>query len=222
MTELAEYFHTCEAFRALFPSQVKQLAEQASVSFVSKNSDVFVLGDAADFIYLLVSGGGQISHTEPSGKRAILQVIWPGKLFGQCALIDVRCREAQCRMTLDSEVISIPVSAVKKLMADNPRLASDLMMDVGNIMRSLAHRLASVLLRPKRQRLLDVLQEMAIDCDENVRVIPEVFSHQELSEMIGASRETVTVILGQLKESGIVEYDGRRLVIRSDSAKTGE
>ena len=215
MTELTEYLHSCEAFRALFPSQAKELAEHAKVTLMSKGEDVFVPGDLSEHVFLLVSGAAQISHTDPNGKRAILQVVWAGNLFGQCALIDVALREARCRTTLDSKIVTIPVSSIKKLMIENPRLASDLMLDIGNIMRSLAHRLASVLLRPKRQRLLDLLRTLAVKDENGNALIPEVFSHQELSEMIGASRETVTVILGQLKDDGIVQYDGRRLLISS-------
>ncbi|MEP3477770.1 MAG: Crp/Fnr family transcriptional regulator [Fuerstiella sp.] len=219
MTELTEYLHSCEAFRALFPSQAKELAEQASINLFAKGEDVFAPGDDSLNVYLLISGSAQISHTDPNGKRAILQVVGAGKLFGQCALIDICTREARCTTTLDSKIVSIPVHAIKKLMIENPRLASDLMMDIGNIMRALAHRLASVLLRPKRQRLLDLLENLAIKDDEGNVSIPEVFSHQELSEMIGASRETVTVILGQLKDDGLVALDGRRLVITSEADK---
>jgi len=216
MLEILEHLHACEAFRSLSPWQVRELATDAVVNCIPKDKDVFTPGDKTDSVYVLASGTAQITHTDPSGKRAILQVVGPGKLFGQCALIDVHQREARCSATVNSTLITLPVKSLKKLMMENPQLASDLMMNVGDIMRSLAHRLASVLLRPKRQRLLDVLWNLAasdgIKSDRAI-LIPQVFSHQELGEMIGSSRETVTITLGQLKSEGIVAFKGRQIIL---------
>lgn len=220
MAELKEYLLVCEALRSLFPSQLEELAGAAVIDFVSKGNDVFCRGDAADTVFLLASGAAQITHADENGKRAILQVVGPGKLFGQCALIDAGQREARCSTTADSMIVTLPVGSLKKLMVENSRLASDLMLDIGNIMRALAHRLASVLLRPKRQRLLDVLQYFAVSDGiqvKNAIQIPHVFSHQQLSDMIGASRETVTITLGQLKQEGIIAFDGRRIMMLPES-----
>ena len=225
MAEIIEHLHACETLSALLPSQVKELAVHATMRSVPKNTDVFIPGDAADSVYLQVFGSGQITHADKSGKRAILQVIWPGKLIGHCALIDVRVRESRCTMTSDSLIIVIPVSSLKKAMSENPGLTSDLLQDIGNTMRSLAHRLASVLLRPKRQRLLDVLSDLANSNGvehENALLIPQVFSHQQLSEMIGASRETVSIILGQLKAEGIVAYNGRRIMMMAQPESSSD
>ena len=216
MLEISEHIHVCEALRSLSPSQVTELSSHSELNSIPKDGTIFVPGDAMDSVYLLASGAARITHTEANGKRAILQVIGPAELFGQCALIDTRRREAQCSASLDSTVITLPVHSLKRLMGENPRLTSDLMLNIGNIMHGLAHRLASVLLRPKRQRLLDVLWNLAVTSgveSENAILIPQVFSHQEFGEMIGASRETVTITLGQLKSEGIIALDGRQIIL---------
>lgn len=220
MNEIQEQIQRCEAFWSLIPSQLEQLAEQSELSTVTEENLIFRPGDEADSVYVLASGSVQISHYEKNGRKAILQTVWPGELFGQCALVAPVAREASCEVTSNASVVIIPTGPLRELMLVNPRLTHDLMLNVGGIMRSLAFRMSSILLRPKRQRLLDLLRSMArchgVPVKDGV-MIPIPFSHQQLSEMIGASRETVTVVLGRLKNEGVLTSISRQIVLKDQN-----
>jgi CRP-like cAMP-binding protein len=205
----------CQPFVSLRPSEVQSLAAASKRLCFERGEVVFLPGDESDCLFILAEGRVVLSHRE-NGKRAIIEAIWPDELFGQCALVHGGLREATCEVPKSATVIQVPLKVVSDFMDANPRFARDLMADVGGAMRRLAHRLVSVLIRPKRQRLVDLLLQLArsrgVARDSGV-LIPALVTHQELGEMIGATRETVTVVLGQLRRENVIDFDGRRIVV---------
>ncbi len=207
----------CKPFVSLRPSEVQTVAAHAKHLSFERGDTVFQSGDDSDCVFILTEGWAVLSHRE-NNKRAIIEMIWPDEVFGQCSLIHADRREATCEVPKSASVIRIPLGVLSDVMNNNPRFARDLMEDVGRSMRRLAYRLVSVLIRPKRQRLVDVLRHLAqskgVTCDSGGVLIPAQVTHQALGEMIGASRETVTVILGELRREKSIDFEGRRIIVR--------
>lgn len=206
----------CKPFVSLRPSEARTLASHAQQLIFERGDAVFRPGDESDCLFILTGGWVVLSHRE-NKRRAIIEMIWPDELFGQCALVHTGRREATCEVPKSASVIRIPLEILSEFMNQNPRFARDLMEDVGGAMRRLAYRLVSVLIRPKRQRLIDVLchlaQSKGVASGPGI-LIPAPVTHQELGEMIGASRETVTVILGELRKENAIDFDGRQIIVR--------
>jgi CRP-like cAMP-binding protein len=205
----------CKPFVSLRPSEARILASHAQPLSFGRGGTVFQAGDESDCLFILTEGCVVLSHREKK-RRAIIEMIWPGELFGQCALVHSGRREATCEVPKTASVVKIPLGILSEFMDQNPRFGRDLMKDVGTAMRRLAYRLVSVLIRPKRERLVDILRYLAesrgVPCESGV-LIPAPVTHQELGEMIGASRETVTVILGELRRENAIDFDGRRIIV---------
>ncbi len=206
----------CKPFVSLRPSEIESVASDSQGLRFERGDAVFHPGDESDCLFILAEGRVVLSHRE-NGKRAIIESVWPNELFGQCALVHSGPREVTCEVPKSATVIKVPLKMLCKFMETNPRLARDLMEDVGGAMRRLAYRLVSVLIRPKRKRLVDVLSHLAQSsgvASGSGILIPAQVTHQELGEMIGASRETVTVILGELRRENAIDFDGRRIIVR--------
>jgi CRP-like cAMP-binding protein len=108
-------------------------------------------------------------------------------------------------------------AAVEELMADSPPLALGITKLIGLRRRRIERRLKSLLYRSNRDRLADLLVELA---EQYGRRTPEgilielKLSHQELASVIGSTRETVTLLLGQLQLEGLILVGRRRIVVR--------
>ncbi len=206
----------CPPFVSLLPSQMKELADSSTFLRFRRGDQIFRPGDSADELFILVSGRAAISHAE-NDRRAVISTIWPFEVFGQCALGHSKCREATCHVPRNASAVAVPLTGVRSLMELNPRFARDMTEEISRNVRLLASRLISVLIRPKRQRLLDLLRQIASSqgvVHKSGTLIPERLTHQEIGEMIGATRETVTAILGDLRKNGVLELVDRQILLR--------
>lgn len=84
--------------------------------------------------------------------------------------------------------------------------------------RRIERRLKGLLFRSNRKRLIHLLLELAEDYGRGVPegvLITLGLSHQELAAVIGATRETVTVLLGELQLEGFLSVKRRKLVVKA-------
>ena len=205
----------CKTLLSLLPSEQRSLAAHCTSRLLERGEFVFQPGDESDCLFLLVNGRAVLSHRE-NGKRAVIESIWPYELTGQCALVHHGPRAASCEIVNRATVIRLPLQPIKEAMQTNLQFTNDVLENVGTAMRQLTYRLVSVLTRPKRLRLLDVLQNLAqshgVETDSGV-LLPSGYTHQELGEMIGATRETVTVSLAELKRDKVIDFHGRQVIV---------
>ncbi|MCR9197798.1 MAG: Crp/Fnr family transcriptional regulator [Planctomycetaceae bacterium] len=217
MNSLEVTLQSCPVFCSLIPSQVSDLAETCREHLVKAGRRLFECGHPASHVYLLRDGQLQLSHQDSRQRRAIVRSIWPGDLFGESALTPAAERRLSCDIARDSRVIQIPAIGLRKLMTVNTHFAMDLVSLLATETVGLRCELVSAMLHSKRQRLITLLQTLAETqgVTHKEETTMPLISHQELSEMIGASRETVTTVLGQLKQQQVLHFEGRRIVLAS-------
>lgn len=206
---------TCAAFCSLIPSQLSELARGSRKHHLQSGTRLFESGDPASHVYLLSQGHLQLCHRDERGRRAIVRSVWPRDLFGESALTPSGVRYLSCDVARDSCVLSIAVAPLKTLMMANPQLAMDVVGAVTEESLRISQALVATMLHSKRRRLIGQLETLARTQGALVanEIILPLISHQELSEMIGASRETVTTVLGQLRSQRVLRFDGRKIVI---------
>jgi len=139
------------------------------------------------------------------------------ELFGETAIFDSDARDGHVEAVAPSTVVMIPAEEMRHLMAEGADVALSITKMVGLYRHRIERRLGSLLFLSYRERLVQLLLDLADqfgcrrDEDDGIRLRIKL-SHQELARLIGSRRETVTVILGQLKAEGSV-YGGRRRVV---------
>lgn len=206
---------SCPALCGLIPSQLSGLAKVCQECRLEPGRQLFAPGEKAEHLFLMVNGHAQMCDYDERGRRAIVRSVWPRDLFGECALAPASERKLACQIARPSHLLAIPVAPLWQLMGINPQLAVDILSLVSNECVRLSQTLVSTMLHSKRRRLIELLNNLSRN--QGVRfgrdVTIPIISHQELSEMIGASRETVTTVLGQLRLEGILRYDGRRIIV---------
>lgn len=167
---------------------------------------------------MLAEGRVNICSFTPDGKQAILAFIEPGELFGEMALFDPAQRDEHAEAAMPTTVVLLPREELLRLMDESADLALGLTKLMGFRRRRIERRLKSLLFRSNRDRLIHLLLDLA---EQYGQVLPEgvlltiKLSHQDLAAVIGATRETVTVLLGELQLEGFLKVGRRRIVIRA-------
>lgn len=211
------YIKNCRLFEMLAPDQLARLERRARLRRFPKKSVVYLPADASDGVLLLAEGRVKLCSLTGDGKEAILAFIEAGEIFGELSLVGESVRDEYAETVAASTVILIPRAEVEGLMAEAPQLALGVTKLIGWRRRRIERRLKTLLFRSNRDRVTHLLLDLA---EQYGQAIPEgvllavKLSHQDLASIIGATRETVTVLLGELQLDGLVKVSRQRLVIR--------
>jgi len=217
MADRIWYIKHCGLFEQLSSDQLARLERSARVRQFPKNTPIYLPSDAGDGVLLLAEGRVKLCSFTPDGKQAILAFIEPGELFGELALVEDSDRDEHAETMAESTVVLLPRDVISELMAQSPELALGITKLIGLRRRRIERRLKTLLFRSNRERLIHLLLDLA---GQYGRATPEGvllairLSHQDLAAIIGATRETVTTLLGELQLERLLKVARQRLVIR--------
>ncbi len=217
MAEQIWYIKNCQLFERLAAEQLARLEKRARVRRFARGGTVYLPSDCGDAVFLLAEGRVKLSSLTPDGKQAILAFIEPGEIFGELSLLAQAEREEHAEAMVASTVVLLPVDAFTELMNESPQLALGITKLVGLRRQRIERRLKSLLFRSNRDRLVQLLLDLAgqygKSTDDGIHLgIP--LSHQDLASVIGATRETVTNLLGELQLERLIKIARQRILVR--------
>lgn len=218
MSERLWYLKQCDLFQQLPPEQIAALEGQCRVKAFPRATPVYLPSDQADGVMLLAQGRVKIGSLTEDGKQSILAFVEPGELFGELALMGGQEREEFAETVEKSMIVLIPNDAMQQLLLRNPRLSLGVTRLIGLRRRRIERRLKNLLFRSNRERLVHLLLELAEQYGRPAADGLELkikLSHQDLASVIGSTRETVTVLLGEMQAEGLLKL-GRRKIILTD------
>jgi len=178
-------------FADLEPEAFEQLCRYAKHSTLKRGTTLFSKGDPGNSLYAVISGTVKMSISSPDGRNAILNIVGPGEIFGEIALLDGQPRSTDAIANSTCELFVIdrrefipfvkaqPALAMKfiELLCERLRSTSDQVEQI--ILQNLPGRLASALLRLSEKH----------SSDPQGRTI--AITQQEISEMVGMTRESI-------------------------------
>jgi CRP/FNR family transcriptional regulator, cyclic AMP receptor protein len=211
------HIQNCSLFNQLDKLQLSRLEATARVRSYPRSSVVYLPTDEAEGAFLLAEGRIRLSSTTPDGKLAILGFIEPGDLFGELGLLHAGCREERAEAMLPSTVIAFSGHSLQLLMEQSGHLTLQVTKLIGLRLRRIERRLKGLLFRSNRERLcmllLDLLEQYGKRSGDGMHIDIKL-SHQDLASLIGATRESVTHIMGAMQLEGILKFGRQRIVIR--------
>jgi len=123
-----------------------------------------------------------------------------------------------------SVLIRIPKQSIQELMNRELDMALAVMKLVGLRRQRIEHRLRTLLFTSNQHRLnhlpLDLAEQFDVAIDGGMRLSIKL-SHQEIANLIGTTRETVTILMGKLKNDGLISGQ-RQTVILNDMSRLAE
>jgi len=206
----------CSLFERLDDQQLRRLESHSRSKTFPANGPIYLPAECAEHVFLVAKGLVKVSYLTAEGKESILTFIEPGELFGELAIFDDQPRDEMVRAMQVSTVLMIPTEEFRHLMRERSDVALGITKLVGLRRQRIERRLKHLLFLSNRDRLVHLLLELAtqfgVITDEGIRLRIRL-SHQDLANLIGSTRETVTVLLGKLKAEGSVGGGRRRIVL---------
>ncbi len=216
MTQMFWHVRNCSLFQRLTEPQWVRLERCARIRKFPRGASVYLPNDTADAAYLLAEGRVRICSTTNEGKQCILALIEQGELFGELAIVDSTAREERAETVQNSTVVLLPGDHLRQLMEESPGMALGVTKLIGLRRKRVERRLRSLLFRSNRERLtqllIDLTDQYGNATTEGVEMGIKL-SHQDLASIIGATRETVTTVLGEMQNEGLLRIERQKLTV---------
>ncbi len=193
--------------------QPEELDELLTVAFVRRAASgemLFQKGDPGDSLMAIISGRIKISALSESGKEVVLNILGPGEMFGEIALIDGRERTADASAMAPSELLVIQRRDFMPFLERRPDVSARLLVVLCERIRWVSDLYEDAVFLDLPARLSKQLLRLAKTYGEpvaNGTMISLKLSQQELGNLMGTTRESVNKQIGAWREEGLISVD---------------
>lgn len=196
-----------ELFADLAPEDSEVLIHHSVTRSYPKNAILINEGDDTDSLYIIQEGKAKVFASDESGKEVILRILGPGEYFGELALVDHAPRSASVMALTPCKLIMISRSAFQECLQNHPTVAYNLIQALAQRVRHLNENVKSLALMDVYGRVARTLLDMAEEQPDGRLVIEQKLTHQDIANMVGASREMVSRIFKDLTFGNYISVD---------------
>ncbi len=181
----------------------------------TRGTTVFHQHDSGGGLYLLLAGSVKISRTGRDGRDVTVAVLSEGNFFGEMSLIDGQPRSASATTLQAARVLVLDREHFQRYVLAQPRIVAKLLRELSKRLRAADQAIENLALGSVHDRLCHLLGHLGrrASTKEAGGVVERSPTHQELAEMVGSSRETVTRALATMEKAGMIDVDRRRIVL---------
>ncbi len=201
-----------DIFRELQPEQRAEVDQSISYSPYPAGKVFHSPNEYGEQLFLLQSGRVRIYKLSPEGRALTLAVLEPVTIFGEMTLVGQWMHDSFAEAMSECVIGTINHDALYKIFAAYPQVAICFMELMGQRLRDMENKLADIAFKSVPQRLATVFLNLAgvPNGQTNAAEPPSVmrYTHQQLAEMIGSYRETVTKTIGEYREAGLIRVEG--------------
>ncbi|WP_019902927.1 Crp/Fnr family transcriptional regulator [Methylobacterium sp. 77] len=193
-------------FAGLGDETLRDIALLCVTRSLSAGQTLFFKGDAGDALYAVRRGQVRISNETEDGRRTTLNMLGPGDVFGEVALLDGRPRTASAIAIEPTTLFVILRRDLLALIERRPSVAVQFIELLCDRIRWMSQRTEEAAFLPLEQRLLRRLIALGQDFGDEI-----VVSQEELALFVGATRESVNRQLQTWKRSGLLRLGRGRI-----------
>ena len=220
----ATFLRQVALFDCLGDPEIEALAALTFSRTFDKGQLIILAEETGDTLFIIRGGQVKVSLIHEDGKEFILSLLGQGEVFGELSLLDDRPRSANVTAMVETELLMLRRSDFLDLVGRVPQIAVSLLEELASRLRRTDDQVEGLALLDVHHRVAKTLLRMAEDGGHTspegilVRRRP---THQQLANMSGTTRETVTRALKQLQDEGYIRISGRQILILADATPAG-
>ena len=208
-------------FGELNEPELNALAERALERRLKRDEILFVAGDEAAGLFVIVSGALRAFREGVDGREQIIHVERAGTTIAEVPVFDDKPYPSTVAAEEDSSVLFLAKRDVKSLCLAHPEIALAALKLMAGRLRKCAELVEALSLREVDQRLARwLLAEARVRGNRTADglELTLVLTNQQIAARIGSVREVVSRALSRLQNNGLIVVDGRRVMIRDEQA----
>jgi len=220
--EIIENCLTCphredRLFCHLSEPAVQRLAEITSASSYPKGATLFVEEQAARGVFILCNGRVKLSTSSVDGRTLIVRIAEPGEVLGLPATVTGKPYELTAEVIEPAQANFIPRADFLEFLREHGEVSLRVAQQLGETYHAAVAEMRSIgLSHSAAEKLARFLLDW---CGSHGSQTPEIhatltLTHEEIGQMIGASRETVTRLFANFKKKQLLQINGSTLIVR--------
>ncbi len=210
-TEKLTLLSTVQLFRDLSPNELEKMDSQLTMSTCQTGKIFYMPEDSGEVLFLLKKGRVQLYRIAPNGKKIIVSMLGPGAIFGEMSLVGQGMHNTFAEAAEPCVLCVMGRSDVERLIREKPNVAFRFVEAMGSRLSELEEHLESIAFKSIPVRLAVLLLQLEKEQGSNALV--KGYTHQDLSEMLGTYRETITQTLNEFKTDDWIEIGRKKLFL---------
>lgn len=212
----AQFLRRVPIFGGLNQESLERVAAIMSEKIYARKSIVFHEGDQGNTLYIIKNGRIKIAKVAMDGREKTLTILLGGDFFGEMAIFDNLPRSATAEaLENDVHLFAINKSDFERLINENPSIALRIMKDLTRRIRQINQQVEDLAFKDVHGRVASTLFQLLETEEQTVgRTLTSLrMTHQDLANMVGSSRETVTRALNRLQSEGAISISHQRIEV---------
>ncbi|KAF0152815.1 MAG: Crp/Fnr family transcriptional regulator [Ignavibacteria bacterium] len=212
----SEFLNYVPIFSELDKDSIEKIERIGSRKTYTKNEVILLEEEAGTALFVIVSGKVKVSRTSNDGKEVILTILGESDFFGEMAILDGLTRSATVTTIEKSELFIIQRNDFLTLLYEHPEVSIALLQELTRRLRNADMKIKALSLKDAEGKVATVILQLADDVGKIKHGKVEIDKlplQQDLANMAGTSRETISRTLHSFAKKGLVEMEGSKLRI---------
>ncbi len=211
------YLRNHKLFSVLKNSQIEELCIITNYRKAKKNDIIYFADETLKRIYFLKRGRIKIAETDESGNEVIIDILQSGDLFGEISL-NSEIKNTEYAQAMSSEVVicTFKLEDFEALIEKYPSVALKFTKLVGFRFRRLENRYSNLVFKDVKKRLNSFLTDWAMREGKqqgSETILENYLTHQDIANLICSTRQTVTQLLNDYENAGVLRYNRKEIII---------
>ncbi|CAM2825284.1 Crp/Fnr family transcriptional regulator [Paenibacillus sediminis] len=220
------YLSRISLFESLPPEDLEQIDKMAPMTHFNKlpkNTVIQQPDSTVEGLFIVKEGKVRLYKLNADGKQFTVGILGPGNMFGEVHFISLGTKGLYIETVEETLICSLTKNQFENFLLQRPKLAIKFLQILSDRLQEKEELLERIALGNLQDQVLYLLVKLAdkfgIPSEGGMVKIDMPLTHQELANMIGATRESVTVVLHDLAKENIVITGRMNIQVHLSKAK---
>lgn len=214
--ESPKFLSSVPIFSELPDEALEKIEKTGTRKSFNKNDVILMEEESGTALFVIVTGKVKVARSSNDGREVILTILTDSDFFGEMAILDGLTRSATVTATEETELFMLQRNDFMNLLHEHPEISIVLLQELTRRLRAADMKIKALSLKDAEGKVASVLIQLA---DEVGKIkqgkveIDKLPLQQDLANMAGTSRETISRTLHSFAKKGLIELEGSKLRI---------
>lgn len=213
------FLENVNLFKMLCPHKFAEYKNSHKFKKYGKRDYIYFEEDSSSKVYLIEKGKVKLGNYTKDGNEVIKAILCKGEVFGENAILGEEKRN-EFAQSIESKtsICPIGVPTLHNLMRRDNSFRLKIYKFISFRIKKIERRLQLLLFKDAKTRFLEFLNELDEDYGErcnlqNAKKIIHPYTQRDIANLIGVSRPTLNLLMNELKEEGIIEFNRKEIIL---------
>lgn len=210
-----DFLRDIPIFSELQDNTLQKIYNSGFIKSYKKNDIILSEEDAGNSMFFIVEGKVKVLRSDED-KEIIISLLGPGEFFGEMSILDGMGRSATVSAVENSKLFILQRNEFLDLLTNHPEVSISLLRELSIRLRNATNKIKALSLKDAEGKVATVLLQIADDVGRIRQGVVEIDNlpyQQELANMAGTSRETISRTLHSFAKKGLIEMEGSKIRI---------